>query len=277
MFLLKLKSAPLVLVWEPEHGKEKYKQVNRQCSVIWVLKHCCHRSSSPAEAALVALRCHTWLSRLCQQCWSALALFMLFWQAAHTFLRKEHIQGKKNNEFKSMELLKNKVQCPLRYDNNAVSKASSPVLCTAIAARGCQLSLFRNSANGLHYFFKQSSEIRLLNRTRGTSAARDCHMVWIEAIIFPPLPLQHQGVSVLVHYQGIEMQNKCAFFFFLLSGSVELFSWSRAEVKYSVKNKPHKYKNIKETIACSGKFSHFLGIPRCHGSLWKVWRLWKLQ
>lgn len=86
----------------------------------------------------------------------------------------------------------------------------------------------------------------------------------------------HRGVSVLVHYQGIEMQNKCAFFFFLLSGSIELFSWSRAEVKYSVKNKPHKYKNIKETIACSGKFSHFLGIPQCHGSLWKVWSLWSL-
>lgn len=68
-------------------------------------------------------------------------------------------------------------QGTLPCDNNPVSEASSPVLGTAIAAQGCQLSLFRNSANGLHYFFKQASEIRLLNRARGTSAARDCHMV----------------------------------------------------------------------------------------------------
>lgn len=110
-------------------------------------------------------------------CPPTIHVLLLFWQAAHTFLRKEHIQGKKNNEFNSMELLKNKVCCPLPCDNSTVSKASSPVLCTVIAAQGCQLSLFRNSANGLHYFFKQSSEIRLLNRTRSTSAARDCHMV----------------------------------------------------------------------------------------------------
>lgn len=40
-------------------------------------------------------------------------VLFLFWQAAHTFLRKEHIQGQKNSEFKSMELLKNKVLFPL--------------------------------------------------------------------------------------------------------------------------------------------------------------------
>lgn len=161
-------------------------------------------------------------------------------------------KGRKNNEFNSMELLKNKVCCPLPCDNSAVSKASSPALCTAIAARGCQLSLFRNSANGLHYFFKQSSEIRLLNRTRGTSAARDCHMVWIEAIIFPPLPLQHQ-LSARCWCTTRELKCKInvpvcllvcfvCFVCFLWSGSVELFNWSLAEVKYSVKNKPHKYK-----------------------------------
>lgn len=110
-------------------------------------------------------------------CPPTIHVLFLFWQAAHTFLRKEHIQGKKNSEFNSMELLKNKVHCPLPSGNSAVSKASSPVLWTAIAAQGCQLWLFENSANGLHYFFKQSPEIRLLNRTRGTSAARDCHMV----------------------------------------------------------------------------------------------------
>ncbi|KAL9863811.1 uncharacterized protein GJ701_001836 [Geothlypis trichas] len=41
-------------------------------------------------------------------------------RAAHTFLRKEHIQGQKSSEFKSMELLKNKVLFSLPYDNNAV-------------------------------------------------------------------------------------------------------------------------------------------------------------
>ncbi|XP_063247841.1 uncharacterized protein LOC134547626 [Prinia subflava] len=49
-------------------------------------------------------------------------------QAAHNVLRKEYTQGKKNNEFNSMELLKNKVCWPLPYDNSAVSKASSPGL-----------------------------------------------------------------------------------------------------------------------------------------------------
>lgn len=72
---------------------------------------------------------------------------------------------------------------------------------------------------------------------------------------------------MLVHNQAIEMQNKHAGFFFLLSGSLELF---RVEVKYSVKNKAHKYKNIREIIASNGQFNLFFGFPLCHGSLWKV-------
>ncbi|GAB0187357.1 hypothetical protein GRJ2_001201000 [Grus japonensis] len=36
--------------------------------------------------------------------------------AANIFLRKEHIQGKKNNEFKSIKLLKNKVHRHLPRD-----------------------------------------------------------------------------------------------------------------------------------------------------------------
>lgn len=39
------------------------------------------------------------------------------------------------------------------------------------------------------------------------------------------------------------------------------------EVKYSVKNKPHKYKTVRETISCSGQFNLFFGFPLCHGNL----------
>lgn len=49
------------------------------------------------------------------------------------------------------------------------------------------------------------------------------------------------------------------FWVFFKNENVELFSWSRAEVKYSVRNKPHKYKNIKETIACTGNHSLLSG------------------
>lgn len=72
MFLLKFKPAPLVLAWEHEQGKEKYKQVDRQGSVMWMLKLSCHLSSWPGAA----LRYHTWLPWLCQQHWAALLLFM---------------------------------------------------------------------------------------------------------------------------------------------------------------------------------------------------------
>lgn len=146
---------------------------------MWVLKHGCHPSFHLLKQLWWLLVPHVAVVALpaVLVCPCTIHVLFLFWQAAHTFLRKEHIQGQKSSEFKSMELLKNKVLFSLPYDNNDVSKASSPVLCTAIAAQGCQLWLFRNSTNGLHYFFKQSPETRLLSRTRGTSAARDCHMV----------------------------------------------------------------------------------------------------
>ena len=44
-----------------------------------------------------------------------------------------------------------------------------------------------------------------------------------------------------------------------LNENTELLSRSRAEVKYSVRNKPHKYKNIKETIARTGNHSLLSG------------------
>lgn len=42
-------------------------------------------------------------------------VLFLFWQATNIFLRKELIQGRKNNEFKSIKLLKNKVRCHLPH------------------------------------------------------------------------------------------------------------------------------------------------------------------
>lgn len=44
-----------------------------------------------------------------------------------------------------------------------------------------------------------------------------------------------------------------------LNENVAMYSRSRAEVKYSVRNKPQKYKNIEETVAYTGNDSLLLG------------------
>lgn len=66
---------------------------------------------------------------------------------------------------------------------------------------------------------------------------------------------------MLVPYQGsTELKCKLTMLYdFFKNENVAMFSRSRAEVKYSVRNKPHRYENIKETIACTGNYSLLLG------------------
>lgn len=143
---------------------------------------------------------HTWLLRLCWRCWSALTVFTFrcCFGRLLTFSRGRNTdEGRTTNPRVSSYLRLRFAATPPWYI--AASRASAPALRTAIVAQRCRFSLSRNWANGLHYFFKQPSEIRLSNRTRGTRAARGFHVVWIEAAVFPPLCLQHQGVPVVVH------------------------------------------------------------------------------